>query len=192
MRAPKRCTLMIASRAQEMSDKMPASQTSAADLSHIQQLHNYWRSLADGEAPDRNLLDPGAVKLLLPYICLVDFEMDPFRVHYRLSGSQVDEMNGFNLAGRYLDDIARRDPSGGATHILTHYRTCWETGRPSFSAYLWPTRSGNFLEVQFAMFPLLVQGQVRQCIAIEDWEYSVEPIAVEAVPFTTPEGGKQE
>lgn len=172
---------------------MPARQNPATDLSRVQQLHDYWKSLAGGAPPDRSLIDPGAIKPLLPFICLVDFEVDPFRVHYRLSGSQVDEMNGFNLAGRYLDDIAREDPTGGATHILTHYRKCWETGLPSFSAYLWPTRSGNHLEVQFAMFPLLVDGQVRQCIAIEDWEYSFEPVAIEAVPFSaTPEDGKKD
>jgi hypothetical protein len=154
-----------------------------SDVPNIQMLHDYWLSLAGGKTPDRALFEPGAIKLLLPYICIVDFEDAPFRVHYRLSGSKVDEMNGFNLAGRYLDDIIRRDPTGGGDHILVHYRKCWETGEPSFSSYLWPTRAGEHLEVQFAMFPLLVGGRIRQCIGIEDWEYSFEPIVETIVPF---------
>ncbi|MBL8710366.1 MAG: hypothetical protein JNL25_14325 [Rhodospirillaceae bacterium] len=51
------------------------------------------------------------------------------------------------------------------------------------SAYRWPTRSGSHRDVEFALFPLLVAGAVRQAIAIEDWEDTLEPIAEEAVPF---------
>lgn len=161
---------------------MPATSDSP-DFSLIRQLESYWHSLADGEAPDRAMFDPGAIKPLLPYICIVDFEDAPFRVRYRLSGSKVDEMNGFNLTGRYLDDIVRQDPTGGGDHILVHYKKCWETGRPSFSAYLWPTQAGEHLEVQFAMFPLKVDGAIRQCIGIEDWAETFDPIIETIVPF---------
>lgn len=163
-----------------------------SEVPNIQMLHAYWNSLAGGEAPDRSLFDPGAIKELLPYICVVDFEDTPFRVRYRLSGSKVDEMNGFNLAGRYLDDIVKQDPTGGGDHILVYYKKCWETGLPSFSSYLWPTRTGEHLEVQFAMFPLRVNGIVRQCIGIEDWEYSFEPIVETIVPFVGDKKAKPE
>lgn len=153
------------------------------DVPNIQSLHAYWQSLAGGAVPDRSQLDPGAIKPLLPYICLVDFETDPFRVYYRLSGTKVDEFNGFNITGTYLDQLLKDDPTGGAAHILAYYRRCWEIGAPCFSAYLWPTRSGGHLTVQFAMFPLKVGGVVRQAIGIEDWEYSFEPIATETVPL---------
>lgn len=34
---------------------------------------------------------------------LVEFERDPFRVRYRVTGSGIDEATGYNLTGRYLD-----------------------------------------------------------------------------------------
>ncbi|MBL8710364.1 MAG: PAS domain-containing protein [Rhodospirillaceae bacterium] len=154
-----------------------------SDVPTIQRLHDYWQGLAGGAVPSRSQLDPAAIKPLLPFVCIVEFEDAPFRVRYRLSGSMVDEFNGFNITGTYLDQLLPNDPSGGAAHLLAYYRRCWESGRPCFSAYRWPTRSGSHLDVKFAMFPLLVDGAVRQAIAIEDWEHTLEPIAEEAVPF---------
>lgn len=153
------------------------------DPQQLRQLHEYWLSLAGGEAPERHQIDPGAIRAMLPYLCIVEFEDQPFRVRYRLSGTKVDALNGYTVAGRYLDDMIKDDPSGGGDHILKHYKKCWETGQPSFSTYRWPTRSGNHLDVTFAMFPLKVDGAIRQCLGIESWEYSFEPIAEEAVPL---------
>jgi hypothetical protein len=157
-----------------------------------QRLHAYWQNLAGGAVPERSQFDPGAIKPLLPYLCLIDFEDDPFRVYYRLTGSKVDEFNGFNLTGTYLDQLVKDDSSGGAAHILAYYQRCWETGAPCFSSYLWPTRSGGHLTVQFAMFPLKVSGVIRQAVGIEDWEYSFEPIATETVPLPAGKGKTSE
>jgi len=152
-----------------------------ADVPSIQRLHAYWLSLASGAVPERSRLDPAAIKELLPYICIVEFEADPFRVHYRLSGTKVDEINGFSLMGTYLDQLGTKASSGAVAHLTTYYRRCWETGKACFSSYHWPRRSGGHLDVKFAMFPLAVDGKVTQAIAIEDWEYSFEPIVEEAV-----------
>jgi hypothetical protein len=155
-----------------------------ADIPNIQRLHAYWQGLANGAVPQRSQLDPALIKALLPYICIVAFERDPFRVHYRLTGTKVDEFNGVNLTGTYLDQLIKTDQSGGgAVHLQAYYQRCWQTGAPCFSAYSWPTRSGGHLDVKFAMFPLKVNDTVAQAIAIEDWEYSPEPIVEEALPL---------
>ncbi|MDY0874224.1 PAS domain-containing protein [Dongia rigui] len=154
-----------------------------ADVPNIHRLHAYWQSLAGGATPDRAQVDPGAIKDLLPYICIVEFEAEPFRVHYRLSGTKVDEINGFSLVGLYLDQLGTPESKGAVAHLADFYRRCWETAKPCFSAYRWPRRSGGHLDVKFAMFPLSVDGKVAQAIAIEDWEYSFEPIVEEAVPL---------
>jgi hypothetical protein len=154
-----------------------------ADVPNIRDFHAYWQSLAGGAVPERSQFDPAAIKHLLPYICIVDFEGNPFRVYYRLTGTKVDEFNGFNLTGTYLDQLMKDDPSGGADHIHAAYQRCWETGAPCFSSYPWPTRSGGHLAVKFAMFPFKVAGTVRQAVGIEEWEYSFEPIVTEAVPL---------
>lgn len=154
-----------------------------ADVPKIQQLHAYWHSLAGGAVPDRALFDPAAIKDVLPYICLVEFETDPFRVHYRLSGTKVDEINGFSLVGMYLDQLGTPQSKDAVSHLASSYRRCWETAEACFSAYHWPRKSGGHLDVKFAMFPLTVDGKVAQAIAIEDWQYSHEPIVEEAVPM---------
>lgn len=159
-----------------------------ADVPSIHRLHAYWQSLAGGVAPDRARLDPGAIKDLLPYICIVEFQAEPFRVHYRLSGTKVDEINGFSLVGLYLDQLGTPESKGAVNHLAESYRRCWETAQPCFSAYRWPRRAGGHLDVKFAMFPLSVEGEVTQAIAIEDWEYSFEPIVEEAVPLAEDKG----
>lgn len=145
-----------------------------ADLSivpRLEALHAYWRSLAGGDVPERSLFDPAAIPSLLPYMYMVDIETSPFRVRYRLSGSEVDRLNGYNLAGRYLDEFTS---SGDVNARITSlYRTCCQTGQPGFSSYQWPTASGILSEVRFAIFPLRVNGAIRQCAAIEDWDASV-------------------
>jgi hypothetical protein len=154
-----------------------------ADIPNIQRLHLYWQSLAGGAVPERGQLDPACIKPLLPYICIVAFERDPFRVYYRLTGTKVDEFNGFNLTGSYLDQLIATDQSGGAAHLQAYYQRCWQAAAPCFSSYSWPTKSGGYLDVKFAAFPLKVDGVVAQAIAIEDWEFSHEPIADEALPL---------
>ena len=158
-----------------------------AAIPEIQDLYAYWSGLGEGRGgdgvPERSQIDPAAIRLLLPHICIVDFEPAPFRVRYRLTGSKVDEFNGFALTGCYLDDLIRHDETGGATHLLKHYRQCWETGQPVYSAYLWPTHSGSRLRARFAMFPLKLDGAIRQCIAIEAWDDSPTPIGLETVPL---------
>jgi hypothetical protein len=155
-----------------------------ADVPNIRRLHAYWNSLAGGAAPERDKLDPAEIKDVLPYICIVEFQSAPFRVLYRLSGTKVDEINGFSLVGLYLDQLGTPESKGAVTHLADSYRLCWETAKPCFSAYHWPRRAGGHLDVKFAMFPLAVDGKVTQAIAIEDWEYSFEPIVEEAVPLS--------
>ena len=160
-----------------------AAQRDHADIPRIRQLHAYWRELAGGAAPERAQIDPAAIKDVLPYICVVQFETGPFRVHYRLSGTKVDEINGFSLVGKYLDQLGTAASAGAVAHLQASYQRCFESGEPCFSSYSWPRRSGGSLDVKFAMFPLKVDGTVTQAIAIEDWEYSFEPIVEQAVPL---------
>jgi len=54
----------------------------------IGRLREYWESLNNGMPPERNLIDPESITELLPYMLLVDFESEPFRVRYRLTGNK--------------------------------------------------------------------------------------------------------
>jgi hypothetical protein len=135
----------------------------------IRQLANYWMSLGNGMAPERSQLDPGAIIHLLPYVLLIEFEDTPFRVRYRLTGTKVDEMTGMNITGRYLDEFATGEFRAVVEGIQRCYARCRETGQAMIEAYHWPTDRDLARLVWMGLFPLRVNGEVRQCISIEDY-----------------------
>ncbi len=136
---------------------------------NILQLLAYWRSLAEGKTPARRQIDPAAIKTLLPYLLLVGFEEAPFRVRFRLTGTIVDQMTGMNITGRYLDEFATGIYKPSVLQLQTHYRQAWETGQPVIDTYHWPAGDSYFLHVSYGLFPMLIDGTVRQCLAIEDY-----------------------
>jgi len=150
----------------------------------IETLHSYWQSLARGLTPERALVDPAAIKPLLPFLYIVEYELNPFRIRYILTGTEVDVWNGFNLTGRYVDEFLVPDPTGANRILHDCYRAAQMSGQPVLGHYHWPTRAGYQLDVRFGMFPLLVGGIVRQCLAIED--YSAFPADAEGIPFEDP------
>jgi len=149
----------------------------------IEALHRYWISRAGGMAPQRGDIDPAEIKRLLPYLYIVRYERDPFRVRYILTGTEADRWNGFNLTGRYVDEFLVPDIHGANRILLDAYRKAFDTAGPVFGTYTWPTRAGYVLEVRFGMFPLRIGGEVQQCLAIEDYSGFPPAIADDGVPF---------
>ena len=152
----------------------------------IDTLHGYWRSLGDGATPERALIEPMAFKKLLPYLYIVAYEFDPFRVRYILTGTEVDRWNGMNLTGRYVDEFIAADKTGANQILFDCYAEAQATGQPVFGAYQWPMRAGYPLTVKFGMYPLKVDGIVRQCLAIEDYTSFPAEAEIEAVPVVDP------
>lgn len=139
----------------------------------VRALQDYWESLAGGAAPERHLLNPAAIVPLLPSLLLAEFEHDPFRVHYRLTGTLVDHWNTFNITGRYLDELVDEGGNGAVAILMVAYRRCYEGAIAVTGEYDWPNHQGSTLTVRFGLFPLRLDGVVRQCIAVED--YSAVP-----------------
>src|SRR3954465_7869625 len=128
----------------------------------VRQLAEYWLSLGNGAAPERNLLNPAALLQLLPYVLIVQFEHAPFRVRYRLTGTKVDEMTGMNITGRCLDEFATGEFRTGIEGIQRSYDSCRSTGNAAIETYLWPNAGGLMRTVWMGLFPLRVNGTVRQ------------------------------
>jgi hypothetical protein len=135
----------------------------------VRQLAEYWLSLGNGDAPERSLLDPGAILHLLPYVLIVQLEDAPFRVRYRLTGTKVDEMTGLNITGRYLDEFATGEFRAVVEGIQRCYVRCRETGHAVIEAYHWPNDRDLVRLVWMGLFPLRVNGDIRQAISIEDY-----------------------
>jgi len=149
----------------------------------IEALHRYWSSRAGGLAPQRNDIDPADIKPLLPFLYIVRYEREPFRVRYILTGTEADRWNGFSLTGRYVDEFLATDINGANRILLDAYASAFHTAAPVFGTYSWPTRTGYTLEVRFGMFPLRVGEQIEQCLAIEDYSGFPPAIANDGVPF---------
>jgi hypothetical protein len=135
----------------------------------VRQLAEYWLSLGGGTAPERSLLEPGAIIALLPYVLLIEFEDTPFRVRYRLTGTKVDEMTGMNITGRTLDEFATGEFRAVVESIQRCYAKCRETGQAVIESYHWPNDHDLTRLVWMGLFPLKVNGEIRQCISIEDY-----------------------
>ncbi len=162
---------------------MPSTDASKGS---IEALHRYWRSRADGLAPQRSDIDPADIKPLLPFLYIVRYERDPFRVRYILTGTEADRWNGFNMTGRYVDEFLAKDIHGANRILLDAYAQAFETAAPALGSYTWPTRAGYTLEVRVGMFPLRVGERIEQCLAIEDYSGFPPAIADDSVPFEDP------
>lgn len=136
---------------------------------NIRQLSDYWHSLANGEAPDRGLFEVDKLLPLLPYLILSDFEFNPFRLRFRLSGTRIDQMTGMNLAGRYLDEFAHGAYAGAVNEMLRYYEEAARTGRPRIWSYPWAGDNPKVKLIWAGLFPLRVRGTIQQCVSIEDY-----------------------
>lgn len=149
----------------------------------IEALHRYWNSRAGGLVPQRDDIDPADMKPLLPFLYIVRYEREPFRVRYILTGTEADRWNGFSLTGRYVDEFLATDINGANRILLDAYTKAFETAAAVFGTYTWPTRAGFTLDVRFGMFPLRVGERIEQCLAIEDYSGFSPAMADDSVPF---------
>lgn len=138
-------------------------------LSRLDRLQAYWQSRRRGRTvPLRRDIDPGDLKELLPYVIIAELHHDPFRVRYRLGGTAVNSALGYNIAGRWLDEM---DVAGGQTTWTDIYRRVVETRRPVFGCSVGKLSGVTMFSCDFAVFPLSHDGEtVDQCLEIENWE----------------------
>lgn len=71
------------------------------------EFYAYWRSLArrNGGIPLRKDFDPAQVARLLPHIFIVEKKPDSGRFFFRLSGTGIREIMGFENTNHYLDEL---------------------------------------------------------------------------------------
>lgn len=145
----------------------------------IRQLFIYWQSkCSDGSIPRRSDIDPTDIPAILPNVILIDFEQDPFRVKFRLVGTKVVEITGYEFTGMYLDEIAMPDVEDS---FLACYQTASETKTPVLSRITWRFDEETTGEYDFWVMPLEDNGQVAtkaialECYARMDKKYSYQP-----------------
>jgi len=142
-------------------------------LPSIKQLHDYWTLCRGSRAmPRRADIDPADIPLLLPNVFLVDIESAPFRVRYRVVGTNAVEWQGRDFTGHYLDEMRFNKPD----ELLALYRRAAEEKVATFRSSTWQMPNGVTRAVETAVLPLSEDGEhVTQCLAIEDFQDFRDP-----------------
>jgi len=74
-------------------------------LPQLRQLYDYWDSKRAGRRwPKRSDIDPVDMRFALGNIDLVEISYDPIVFFFRISGSNIDRDEGFNMQGKTLDE----------------------------------------------------------------------------------------
>jgi len=134
----------------------------------VRRLHDVWsQKRPGGRLPRRADFDPVELKALLPNLMIVEPEPAPFRLRYRLVGTKIARVSGFDFTGRYLDEIL---PPGLPDDWHHYYRISYDSGRPVYGLINAPTRDGETFVYEFGIFPLRLAGDtVEQFFSIEDF-----------------------
>src|SRR4030095_6696404 len=147
----------------------------------VRLLHAWWvAARGNADSPDRCDLRPEEMKRLLPFMFIADAEHDPFRVRYRLVGTRAVEVTGFDITGRYLDELLSAEPD---QPWMDHYRQAFVTRRPLLGATTVPTTAGGVLMYEFGIFPIRKGGTtIDQFVAIEDY-FGLQTQIVQVEPW---------
>jgi hypothetical protein len=99
-------------------------------LPQLVQLYDYWDVKRAGRRwPTRIDIDPVEMRFALGNIDLVEVTYDPLTFRFRLSGSNIDRDEGFNMQGKTLDDYPL--PEHRET-VRRTYLAALEMGEPHY------------------------------------------------------------
>lgn len=110
--------------------------------SRLRRLHAYWRDRHVGDRPpSRAELDPLEFPYAVGFVTLVDVEREPQRFRFRLVASPVTLHLGYELTGRYLDEVpepAMRDYLDEAyRRVVAGRRPLHERGERVLDRRIW-------------------------------------------------------
>ena len=135
----------------------------------VRRFDAYWRSkLRPSALPRREDINPADLLSLLPQFILVDIEPEPFRIRYRLCGSDIAQRDE-EFTGKYLDELRNTTPEDKAELTLL-YRTVVTERRPAYARFLTHSRAtGIELINEGAIWPLSNDGTtIDKCAAIQE------------------------
>ena len=138
----------------------------------------HWLSLRKGQRLPASVdIDPAAIKSALPHVMITGISYDPFRVLYRLVGTEIVRWARLDFTNRYADELIFQDDGRDWTD---YYRAVVAARQPAFGVTDWAEMEGPPYWAEFLICPLSDDGQtVNRCIAIEDYKI-MNVIEVEA------------
>jgi hypothetical protein len=130
-------------------------------------LENQWNALRGERAmPRRDEIDPVHLAPWLPYLSITELHYDPFRVRYRIVGTEVARIGGEDFSHRWLDEIGWGESSIALNRLL--YQCVADNRAPSFglSTLAWQGTLDHVF--QWALFPLGTGKIVTHCLSLDD------------------------
>ncbi|WP_119459527.1 PAS domain-containing protein [Rhodospirillaceae bacterium SYSU D60014] len=136
-------------------------------------LYEYWCSIKGARhMPARADIDPAEIKFILPNLLLTEMEAEPFRIRYRIVGTEVVRVTRVEFTNRYLDELASSVGDDlDLDYWMRQYRSCCEKREPIFG--IGNLRyDGHWVQsFEWAILPLSTNGiDVDMAIAVEDYE----------------------
>lgn len=132
----------------------------------LQRFYRYWLKIHPPQGlPGRRHLDPLDIPELLPSMWLLDVQLDPFRLRYRLVGTRVVDAIGREVTGQWIDEAHPHlvgDPA-----YFERYRGIAETGVPSRrrgKVKAWTP--DDYRQIENLAVPLASDGQTVDVIAV--------------------------
>jgi len=125
----------------------------------VREFYEYWRSAAPpGQLPGRQHIKPEDIVPLLPRVFILDVFRDPFRLWYRLAGTEVVRSVQCELTGRWVDEVQPETLTRPA--LLDRYRFIVDTGRPTWrrGPTLWSRDPQHYL-TENCLVPLAADGE---------------------------------
>jgi hypothetical protein len=145
----------------------------------VREFATYWKSkTGDAVAPKRSAIDPLEIPHLLPLLVIVQLEQAPFRVRYRLVGTQVVESHGADFTNRYLDECGFLIEK----ELAESYRRMAAERAPVYLYFEWmrddrPYDRGRSGASESGFFPLTSNGAtVDMAINISDSGVMPRPV----------------
>ena len=124
------------------------------------------------EFPTRHEIDPIEFQASLPYLSLIEIHADagdgPFRIRYRLVGTEVARFSGEDFSNTWLEETGWRPEIIAVNAAL--YRRVWESRAPVFglSRVDWDQRQDYSFE--WGLFPLSENGHdISGCLSVDDF-----------------------
>jgi hypothetical protein len=122
--------------------------------------------------PSRRDIDPLDFQPWLPYLSLVEIHPgaagEPFRVRYRLVGTEVTRFTGEDFSNRWLDETGWEPAIIEVNRTL--YRRVWETRSPAFGFSMIDWEERQKYSFEWGLFPLSDDGHgINGCLSVDDF-----------------------
>jgi hypothetical protein len=134
----------------------------------IAELERHWDSLrGDRPMPRRGEVDPIDLARWLPYISIMELHYDPFRVRYRVVGTEVARISGEDFSNRWLDETGWSAQAIELNRLL--YVKVAETARPLYGLSTITFDGREDCVFEWVLLPLSNDNRtVTHCLSLDD------------------------